>query len=178
MTPLYTAILGEDRSQLAASVEKLHTSSAHASGVFRVRRGGGMLARLVGWVMRLPEAREQAKIELTVVRGPDDERWERRFDGRLLRSVQWGEKGLLIEEMNGVQCCFRLVVDAGTLRFEQVGAKVGVRGWTIPLPRFLWPWVEGRASGAGEDVDVDVRIHAPVVGLLVSYEGRVTPESA
>ena len=146
--------------------------------MFQVRRGGGLLARLLGWVMRLPEAQEETRIELTVVRSAEDEQWERRFDGRLLRSVQWGEGEVLIEAMNGVQCCFRLVVEEGTLHFVQVGAKVGVRGWTVPLPRFLWPQVEGRASGVGEEVDVDVRIHAPVAGLLVSYAGKVRPEAS
>ena len=179
MTPsLYASLLGPERSGLAAPVDVLHTTSGRAAGVFRVRRGEGLLARLIGWVLRLPAAQEQARIELLVERTPREERWIRSFGGQPLRSVQWGEGGLLIEEMNLVQCCFRLRVEGGALRFEQVGAQVGPRGWTVPLPRFLWPRVEGRAEGAGAEVDVDVRIHAPVVGLLVSYEGRVRPESS
>lgn len=176
--PLYASILGDARADLALPVEKLHTTSRRAVGVFRVRRGEGLLARLLGWVLRLPGAQERVGIELSVERGARDERWERRFGGHLLRSVQWGEGGVLIEEMNLVQCCFRLHAEGGALRFEQVGAKVGVRGFTVPLPRFLWPRVEGRAEGVGGEVAVDVRIHGPIVGLLVAYEGRVTPEDA
>jgi hypothetical protein len=45
------------------------------------------------------------------------------------------------------------------------------------LPRLLAPRVEGRAAPDGERVHVDVRIHAPLAGLLVAYTGTVTPEA-
>lgn len=176
--PLYALLLGPARAALAPPVDILHTTSPRARGVFRVARGGGWLARLVGWVLRLPAAGASRSIALCVERSPGEERWIRDFGGQLLRSVQWREGELLIEEMNLVQCCFRLEVEGGELRFRQVGAKVGLRGWTIPLPRALWPRVEGRARGEGAEVAVAVKIEAPVVGLLVSYEGRVRPEEA
>ncbi len=173
---VYAPLLADLPAALAPPVEKLHLVSARAEGIFRVRRGQGLLARLVGWVLRLPEAREQTPIELSVERGPRDERWNRRFGERPLRSIQWREGDLLIEEMNLVQCCFRLRVgEGGALHFEQVGAKVGGRGWGVPLPGFLWPRVEGRAAGVGDEVEVAIQIRGPVVGLLVAYEGRVRP---
>jgi len=176
--PLYTELLGPAWAALSGPVAALHATSAGARGAFRVRRGGGLLARLLGALLRMPAACERVAIELRVERGGGVERWVRRFGEQPLHTEQWGEGGMLVEGMGPFQCRFRLRVEGGSLLFEQGGATVGFRWGSVPLPRFLWPRVEGRADGDGEQVAVDVRIFAPVVGLLVAYDGRVTPEAA
>ena len=91
-------------------------------------------------------------------------------------TLQARRGALLVETMGPVQCLFRLRAEEGALVFEQVGATFGFRRVSIPLPRFLAPFIEGRAAPERDDVYVDVRIHAPLVGLLVAYDGLVTPQ--
>ncbi|WP_437826707.1 DUF4166 domain-containing protein [Sorangium sp. So ce1153] len=174
MPALYPALLGAAWAALALPVQRLHAGGARARGRFRVRRGRGLAARLLAALLRMPEAAEDVAVTLVVEPSADGERWIRTFGARLLRSSQWRSGDLLVEALGLVQCWFRLRADGGALVFEQVGSTFGLRGFGLPLPRWLAPRVEGRAEAASEEVHVDVRIFAPIAGLLVSYEGRVT----
>ena len=176
MASLYPQLLGSSWDTLAPPVRRIHAGGGVARGVFTVRRGVGALARFIGAVLGLPPAADATQITLEVARSGDVERWRRRFGERLLITSQWAERGLLVENMGLAQCWFRLRAEGGALVFEQVRATIGFRRFALPLPRFLWPRVVGRADPGGAEARVDVRIHAPIVGLLVSYEGRVTPE--
>ena len=175
MLSLYTALLGSAWTSLAPAVQRLHQGGVSARGVFRVRRGAGRLARLIASILRMPLAGEGVRVVLAVESTPDGERWTRAFDDHPLRTVQWRRGALLVEALGLVQCLFRLRAASGALVFEQVGAALGFRGLTVPLPRFLAPFIEGRAEPHEDAVHVDVRIHAPGVGLLVAYDGYVTP---
>lgn len=175
MDSLYTALLGSAWSDLALPVQRLHQGGVSARGVFRVRRGTGRLARLIAAILGMPLPGDGVRVLLAVESTLDGERWTRAFDGRALRTVQWQRGALLVEALGLVQCLFRLRAASGALVFEQVGAALGFRGLTLPLPRFLAPTIEGRAEAHEGEVHVDVRIHAPGVGLLVAYDGHVTP---
>jgi hypothetical protein len=173
---LYDSLLGPAWPELSPPVASLHATSPGARGWFRVRRGAGLLVRVMAALMRLPPAQDRVAISLAVERGGRAERWVRMFGEQPLHTVQWGSDGLLVEGMSLFQCWFRLRAEAGALIFEQVGARVGLRGFSLPLPRFLAPRVVGRADGEGGGVRVDVSIHAPVLGMLVAYDGLVTPD--
>jgi hypothetical protein len=175
---LYPALLGPAWMSLAPSVRRLHEGGARARGVFRVRRGEGFFARLVAALLRMPPASEGTLVTLAVDPAGGGERWSRSFGGRMLRTLQWQSGALLVEAMGLVQCLFELRAEAGALVFDQVRATMGFRRLALPLPRALAPRVEGRAEADGDEVRVDVRIHAPLVGLLVRYDGRVTAERA
>jgi hypothetical protein len=177
MPSLYASVLGPAWSSLDAGVRRVHGGGCVARGTFAVRRGAGLLARLIGAVIGMPPAAEATEVTLAVDREGDVERWRRTFGDRPLRTVQWAAGGLLVEGLGLVQCWFRLRAEAGALIFDQVRATFGARRLALPLPRFLAPRIEGRAEPAAGRVHVDVRIHAPVVGLLVAYEGSVTAEA-
>ena len=176
MTSLYSSLLGPSWSSLAPAVRRLHAGNA-ARGVFAVRRGRG-LAWLIGAILGMPPAAEATAITLAVDEIDGGERWVRRFGGRPLTTLQWGSGGLLVERLGLGQCWFRLRAEAGALIFEQVRATFGFRGLSLPLPRALAPRAQGRATPEGDRVRVDVSMHAPIVGLIVAYEGTVTPEAA
>lgn len=110
---------------------------------------------------------------LTVEPAGDGERWLRAFGDRPLHSAQWRSGDLLVEGLGLVQCWFRLHAEGGALVFEHVRSTLGLRGLGLPLPRWLAPRIEGRAGPLRDEVHVDVRIFAPIAGLLVAYEGRV-----
>jgi len=180
MPTLYAQLLGPRWSSLAPPVQRIHAGVGVARGVFVVRRGVGVLARPIGAVLGMPPAADATPITLEVECAGGVERWKRDFDGRPLLTTQWADGGLLVENLGGVQCWFRLRVEDGGLIFEQVRTTIGLRRFAVPLPRFLSPRVVGRAEARERSAhaQVDVRIHAPLVGLLVSYEGAVTPDEA
>jgi len=178
MSSLYGTLLGAAWSTLAPAVRRLHGGQGRARGSFRVRRGTSGLARLLANLLRMPRAAESVAVTLSVEAAPDGERWVRAFAGQPLETLQLRRGARLVEVMGLVQCIFRLRADEGALVFEQVGASFGFRRLRIPLPRFLAPFIEGRAAPERDDVRVDVRIHAPLVGLLVAYDGLVTPQPA
>ncbi|XXX72666.1 DUF4166 domain-containing protein [Sorangium sp. So ce134] len=177
MPALYPALLGPAWAALAPAVQELHAGGARARGRFRVRRGRGLAARLLAALLRMPEASEDVAVTLAVEPSGGGERWVRTFGGRLLCSSQWRSGDLLVEALGLVQCWFRLRAEGGTLVFEQARSTIGLRGFGLPLPRWLAPRVEGRAEPSRDGVRVDVRIFAPVAGLLVAYEGRVAGEA-
>ncbi|MDC0677187.1 DUF4166 domain-containing protein [Sorangium atrum] len=174
---LYPALLGAAWAALAPPVQRLHAGGARARGRFRVRRGRGLAARLVAGLLRMPEAAEDVAVTLAVEPAGDGERWLRTFGARPLFSSQWRSGDLLVEGLGLVQCWFRLRAEGGALVFEQVRSTLGLRRLGLPLPRWLAPRVEGRAGPLRDEVHVDVRIFAPVAGLLVAYEGRVAYEA-
>ncbi|MFT3770116.1 MAG: DUF4166 domain-containing protein [Minicystis sp.] len=176
MTSLYASLLGASWSSLAPLVQRIHAGAGTAHGIFAVRRGTGVLARILGTLLGMPPAAEATPILLAVEHLPAGERWTRTFGDRPLSTVQWSSGGFLVEGLGLVQCWFRLRAEAGALIFDQVRATFGFRRLSLPLPRLFAPRIEGRAEPAGDRVHVDVRIHAPVVGLLVSYTGAVTSE--
>lgn len=177
MSDLYASILGPAWPSLARAVRRVHTAGTRTRGVFTVRRGEGFFARLMGALLRMPPASAATDITLDVQPEGEIQRWRRVFGDRPLLTTQWADGGLLVEAMGLVQCWFRLREEGGALLFDQVRATFGVRALSVPLPRFLSPRITGRADPAAADrVHVDVRIHAPIAGLLVAYEGLVTTE--
>jgi len=178
MTSLYASLLGPAWERLAPSVQRLHSAGVQARGVFLVRRGEGRLARLLATLLRMPPAGSGVPVTLSVdlVRGC--ERWTRLFGDRSLRTWQWQRGALLVEAFGLAQCLFRLRAEGGALVFEYVAARLGFRRFALPLPRALSPRIEGRAAPSDDDVRVDIRIHAPLVGLIIAYDGRVTMVSS
>jgi hypothetical protein len=174
MISLYASLLGPAWESLAPAVQRLHACGVRAGGRFRVRRGEGRLARLCAAILGMPPAGEGVGLTLSVDLARGGERWTRVFGARTLRTWQWRRGALLVEAFGLAQCLFRLRAEGGALVFEQVNTRLGLRHLALPLPRALAPRIEGRATPVGDDVQVDVRIHAPLVGLLVAYDGRVT----
>jgi hypothetical protein len=175
---LYPALLGPAWASLAPEVQRLHAGGAVARGRVRVVRGAGRLARALAALLGMPTAGDGVPVTLSVELLRDGERWTRLFGDRRVSTVQWRRGALLVEAVGIVACLFRLEVERAALVFHQVGARVGVRGFTLPLPRWLAPRVEGRAAPGDGGVHVDVRIHAPLAGLIVSYEGWARAQGA
>ena len=75
--------------------------------------------------------------------------------------------GLLLEQFGSLRFGFRLLVEPPALRLQHV--RTWIRG--VPWPRALGPqgWAEevGREDGCA----VVARALAPVLGLIVQYEG-------
>jgi hypothetical protein len=139
---------------------------------FRITRGAGWLRNLVANVGRLPRAGEAVPVRLRVVAEGDAEHWIRDFGGHRLESVQRAWNGLLVESFGAMTLGFRLTAEPPALRLEPAGAwLLGVQ-W----PRALAPHGAAVEVGREDGCGVVVTAYAPLVGMVVRYEGMVVPD--
>jgi hypothetical protein len=164
-------------------VQALHDSTQTRTwaGQAEVRRGRGIFARGVAWIIGFPEA--SAGVPVRVVLSPEGagERWVRDFGGARFSSSQHcgtgRNDGLLVERFGIIRVALALVVEGDRLCLVP-------RRWSclgLPLPRILLP--QGRSFETERDgkFRFDVQIAVPLIGLIVAYRGslaQVTPALA
>ena len=181
---LYERLVGGGWGRLDEAVRRFHPAGAgvRAAGTFAVRRGSGRFAGLLARLLGLPEPGETVPLLLRVTPlAGGGERWRRRFAGRDFTTEQREGAGSLLAERAGpVEMLFRLTAQGGALVYEQAGLALCAGRLRVTLPRSLSPRVEAseRAGAGGRGVRVYVRVTAPLVGLLIMYEGLVTTEEA
>ncbi|MCB1327628.1 MAG: DUF4166 domain-containing protein [Spirochaetales bacterium] len=145
---------------------------ASASGEMRVRRGRTHIQRFVAVLSGLPEDARRTPVRIRVFADRFGEIWLREFGTRTLRSRQWREGDYLAERFGPIECVFRLEATQHGYQFVQTHARfLGLR-----LPAFLSPTVRARVRGTPNGWWVRVRVRNPVLGLLVSYGGRLVVE--
>jgi hypothetical protein len=158
-------------------VKALHDATGTRRWVGRaeVRRGRGVLARIVCWLVGFPEAGRDVPLAVTLAPEGGGERWTRVFAGRAFASLQRPGTGrnehLLLERFGAVEIALALVVAEGRLYLVP-------RRWTvlgIPLPRALLPRGASFESDKGGRFGFDVEIAAPLVGHIVGYCGTLEP---
>jgi hypothetical protein len=170
---LYRRLLGRDFDRLPAALRGFHDSAGGGSGagVFRVWRSAGASARAVARALRLPPEGDGVAVTLQVAVRHEREVWERTFGAHRVRTKQWLEDGRLIERAGGARLVFDVAADERGMRFRSVGfAWLGA-----PLPRGLAPEVEADVEGFDAHWEVAVVVRAPRLGVITSYEGRITP---
>lgn len=135
------------------------------------------MARTLARLAQLPAAGEAVDIQLLVTARSDGEEWRRSFAGRPLVSLQSGPPdGLLAERMGPVEMRFRLQVVGGALAYQTTSAALCLGSLRVPLPHWFSPRVralEG-AVGEGDQIDVSVEVHLPLLGCLIAYDGKFT----
>ncbi|MDV3458467.1 DUF4166 domain-containing protein [Sphingomonas sp. HF-S4] len=177
--PLYPAILGPAFAMLPPRVRELHDSATARrwSGRAEVRRGSGIMARLLAGLIGFPEPAPEVPVTVDFAPEGDAERWTRDFGGRRFASVQAPGIGrnahLLMERFGIASFALALVVDGDRLLLVP-------RRWSllgVPMPRFLLP--RGISFETEQDgvFRFDVEISAPLVGLIVAYKGALTPDA-
>jgi len=126
---LYERLLGDAWEELEESVRVFHAcgeAGARAAGTFEVRRGTGILARLLARLLRLPAGGGAVPLVLTVTPlACGGERWRRNFAGRDFTTEQRAHAGPLLAERAGpFETLFRLTVEGGALAYRQAGASL------------------------------------------------------
>jgi hypothetical protein len=180
---LYERLLGEAWGEVDGQVRRLHERGAGpcGEGLFAVRRGN-FFARTLARLFGLPSEGESVRVCLSVTRteGGEAERWHRTFEGRVFDTLQReGEGRLLAERAGPLELLFRLSVEGGALVYKQAGAALRIGPLRVPLPRRLAPRVEARETGAGDGRGVNVYVisSAPLVGLMLTYEGLLSAKA-
>jgi hypothetical protein len=177
---LYSSVMGTGWAELAEPIRFFHSarSVTHARGRFRVARGANILARLMASAMRLPREAAASELTLTIERDGRRERWERAFGGQLLVTTQeLSETGALLEHFGPMVIAFALRAVNGDLVLQQLGTTLAVGPWRLPLPYWASPQISAREEPQGpSQIKVAVKVAAPGLGMLVTYDGVIVVE--
>lgn len=177
--PLFRRVLGTAFEALPASLQALHDSrvTRHWHGLARVERGRGLGAALVTALVGFPRSGVDVPVSVTLNAEGDGERWTRTFAGRTFRSHQTPGRGkdehLVVERFGVAAVALALVVEGDRLLFVP-------RRWSllgIPMPRALLPDGESFETEADGRFRFDVAIRAPLLGLIVAYQGWLEPRN-
>lgn len=170
---LYRRLLGRDFDRLPAALRRFHDAAGGGSGagVFRVQGSARATARAVARALRLPPEGDHVAVALRVTAKHERELWERTFGTRQLCTTQWLEGGRLVEGSGAAKLAFDVAADERGMRFRSVGfAWLGV-----PVPRRFAVDVEADVRGFDTHWEVAVVVRAPRLGVITSYQGRITP---
>jgi hypothetical protein len=180
LVPLYPRLMGTAWTTLDEAVRRTHLDggSFQGGGVFRVRRGTGLLARLLLRIARLPSEAEAVHTRLVVTPLGSAEKWVRTFGNATWETTQVEEAGQILSERRGaIELRFRLEVEDGALIYRQVGAAVRLGRLAIPFPRWCRPLLEAREEAVGPSrTKVSVVLTVPCAGFLISYDGQIQRE--
>ncbi len=169
---LYPRLLGDLWARVPLAVRRVHVAGASA-GTVEVLRGRGLLAALLGLVLRLPAAAAATPVTLVLSHRDGVQVWHRTFARTRLVTEQFAEDGKLVETFGpfALRFVLRALDDGLELVLEKAFLRLG--RLRVPLPRFLAPAVHGVARADGDATRVDVRIVAPVAGTVLRYHGLV-----
>jgi hypothetical protein len=175
--PLQRRLLSEAYGRLSPPLHAVHNvqSRSELAGIADVKRGRGLLARLICAVVGFPARGTQVPVTVTMIRNGDGEVWERRFGNAKFQSLQFlgtgDDEGLLVERFGPMSFAMAEVVENGSLRLVQ-------RSWRflgLRMPRFLRPTGTAREHDADGRFNFEVEIRLPLVGLVVAYRGWLAP---
>ena len=178
---LYPRIVGTAWADLSEPVQQFHLFQKQwrGTGLFTIRHGSGVLARLLVWLMRLPAEGDDVPVELVVDANENGEQWNRKFAGRPFITKQSERAGGFMAERIGLtEILYRLTVKDRALCYEQVSAALRLGRLRLPLPRLFAPKIAARewAAPDGRGVYVSVEVRAPLAGLLIHYQGNIVSE--
>jgi len=174
---LYRKILGPAFDTLPRQLQALHGSARERrwSGVARVRRGRGFLARAIAAAFGFPAAGEAVPVAVEFSPEPGGERWTRTFGDTTFSSHQSIGTGrdeyLLVERFGMVAVSLALVIE--DQRLLLIPRRWSVGGF--PMPAFLLPGGESSEFEQEGGFHFDVTIAMPLVGLIAAYDGRLAP---
>ncbi len=167
---LLRAALGADWDLLPALVQQVHTLSdvQTLTGRAAVQRGTNIIARLVAWIFRLPPATPDTVVIVTMTPTSRGESWSRQFGPRKFRTQLTPVGQGRIRERFGA-LWFEIALDANADGLHMPVSK----GWCagIPIPGPMLPVSETREYANDGRFCFDVRLSAPLIGLIVHYRG-------
>ncbi len=173
---LYEKSLGSAFADLPAQVQALHGSKEKRQwrGRSKVSRGKGFLARVIATIIGFPPENEATSVTVTFTPNEEGELWERNFGGRKFRSFQAlgaGRNQHLLTERFGL-ITVGLALVAQDQRLYLIPRRWSILG--LPLPTFLLPKGESFEEEQNGKFSFNVRIEAPIVGLIVAYKGELS----
>lgn len=172
---LYPSVLGASFNELSPVVRAFHVGgrSLRARGVFAVQHSRFWIGRVLVRLAGLPRAGDGVDVRLEVSATARGERWSRIFGGVAMVSEQWQDGGHIVERVGTTEVRFALVNEQGALVFRQVRHALRLGPLRLPLPSFLAVRVSARVHEEHGAMVSDIRMEAPVLGLILRYSGRL-----
>ncbi|MBD9367309.1 DUF4166 domain-containing protein [Xanthomonas sp. XNM01] len=142
------------------------------AGRVDVERGRNPLARLCGWVARLPPAMRDAPLTVRFSADEKRETWQRSFDGHPMTSRLRCRDKHLCERLGPLFFRFMLHTADGAIYWNV--ARVRLLG-ILPLPARLFAGVQCREYEEDGRYRFEVRAALPVAGCVIRYAGWLEP---
>ena len=154
-----------------------------AVGKATVERGRNPLARLIAAVFGFPKAGTDipVSVRFSSTQGPGGqpaEEWTRTFAGKSFTSLQFEGAGrsqhLVNERFGPLTFGLATVLEGDRLRIVP-------RRWSafgVPMPGFLMPHGDSHERVEDGRFYFHVEIRLPLAGLIVRYQGHLTPVPA
>ncbi len=173
-TPLYRRVLGARFDALPPAVRALHDVARQSTwrGEADVERGTALIARLIGWISRLPPT--SRALPLVVTFTADDrggEHWRRSFGGHVFPTYQRAGDGVIHERIGPATVALRPTAGPEGLALSVEGMRV----LGIPVPAALRPAVTTREHEIDGRYHFEVEAILPLAGRLVRYRGWLAP---
>ncbi|MDZ4691637.1 SDR family oxidoreductase [Terricaulis sp.] len=173
---VYQRILGAAWEKLPPALREMHDGVAFARGRGRVERGRNPLAWFAASVLRFPRAGEDLDVSVRFDPRPAGEVWTRSFANQSFSSYQYEGRGaserLIVERFGVLAFSMALVLEGERLNLV-------LRRWSafgVVLPLWLAPRSKAHESADGDVFHFFVEISHPLVGLIVRYQGWLTPQ--
>jgi hypothetical protein len=169
---LLRGLMGRSFERLGGAVRELHGTEqiGYWRGLARVKRGGSLLSKLVGWWFHFPPAGFYPRMSVTILRDRLGEVWMRGFGAHdiktRLRPTAAGAR-IVRENFGLVEFDLRTGVKDGALTLE----VAGMRTLGVPTPRFLWPHLHAEEAHEHGWFRFDIRIDLPWRAPLIHYLG-------
>ena len=172
---LYRRVSGESWDEMPPEIRAMHDGVTLASGRAGVERGGGLLSRLVAFLLGFPEAGNDVPLGVRFAPSLAGETWTRTFAGKTFSSDQFAGRRrsarLLCERFRPMTFAMALVADGSRLRLV-------LRRWSVfgvPLPIWLGPRSDSYETVEGGRFRFHVEIGHKLTGLIVRYQGWLEP---
>lgn len=174
---LYQQILGSSFDKLPTQLQAIHSPQKKHQwvGHAKVVRGNNPFARIVAHLIGFPVQTSRTPVSVTFTPKNNSELWVRKFGEKTFRSFQkigTGRNNYLLTEH------FGLITVALALVLKNNRLYLVPRRWSmlgIPLPKFLLPNGESFEQEKDGIFQFNVSIKAPLIGLIVSYQGSLKP---
>lgn len=179
--PVYRQVMADAYDAMPDAWRAVHDLRAGAltvEGRASVRRGRGLLARLVGAVVGFPLAGDDVPVSVRFERRGDAELWIRAFGGKTFSSMQepgQGRSAHLVVERFG-PLAVAMAPTTGDGRMTLIIRRFSIFG--IPLPLWLGPTTAAHEAIVDGRFRFDVKIGHPLTGMIVRYRGWLAPGTA
>lgn len=167
---MYQQALGKQWSELPQVVQAIH-SPGTIHGRFTIRRGESWRSRILATICRFPKPGVDVELRMSIERQGDRLIWRRRFGDRVLQTWQDQRDGIIRDGRGPFYLAFRPIPVERGLDHQQVSAGLKVGPFCLPFPGWLQPRMSGRIRATDSIAEVHVEIHAPLCGLVLSYQG-------
>ncbi|MEM9099073.1 MAG: DUF4166 domain-containing protein [Pseudomonadota bacterium] len=167
--------LGASWANLPPSLQEFHRSAEPRiyQGQADITRGQNQLARLIASLFRFPPAGRQVPVTVTITPDGDGEIWARQFATHQLRShIHSPKPGEIVERFGPFAFTLPLELTEDGLSLPVAyGSILG-----LPLPKALLPRSEAKEIATPNGFRFDIRLSLPLLGLMVHYQGSLTPQ--